>query len=85
MVFYKGERTHRGDSQNIDISSEEFKEWTKNVWYFDKEKEQGFENILCASNNAKKDLHPAPYPEELIERLLKIYSYKDDIVLDPLT
>ncbi|RDU62800.1 MULTISPECIES: DNA methyltransferase [Helicobacter] len=83
LVFYKGERTHRGDSQNIDISSEEFKEWTKNVWYFDKEKEQGFENILCASNNAKKDLHPAPYPEELIERLLKIYSYKDDIVLDP--
>ena len=42
-----------------------------------------FENILCASNNAKKDLHPAPYPEELIERLLKIYSYKNDIVLDP--
>lgn len=83
LVFYKGERTHRGDSQDIDISSEEFKEWTKNVWYFDKEKEQGFENILCASNNAKKDLHPAPYPKELIERLLKIYSYRNDIVLDP--
>ena len=83
LVFYKGERTHKGNSQDIDISSEEFKEWTKNVWYFDKEKEQGFENILCASNNAKKDLHPAPYPEELIERLLKIYSYKNDVVLDP--
>lgn len=83
LVFYKGERTHKGNSQDIDISSEEFKEWTKNVWYFDKEKEQGFENILCASNNAKKDLHPAPYPEDLIERLLKIYSYKNDIVLDP--
>lgn len=83
LVFYKGERTHKGNSRDIDISSEEFKEWTKNVWYFDKEKEQGFENILCASNNAKKDLHPAPYPEELIERLLKIYSYKNNIVLDP--
>lgn len=83
LVFYKGERTHKGVSQDIDISSEEFKEWTKNVWYFDKEKGQGFENILCVSNNAKKDLHPAPYPEELIERLLKIYSYKNDIVLDP--
>lgn len=83
LVFYKGERTHRGNSQNIDISSEEFKEWTKNVWYFDENKEQIFENVLCASNNAKKDLHPAPYPEELIERLLKIYSYENDIVLDP--
>lgn len=28
-------------------------------------------------------MHPAPYPEELIERLLKIYSYQNDIVLDP--
>ena len=83
LVFYKQERVHKGDSHNIDISSTEFKEWTKNVWYFDKEKEQGFENVLCASNNAKKDLHPAPYPEELIERLLKIYSYELDIVLDP--
>lgn len=83
LVFYKERRTHKGGFQKIDISGEEFKEWTKNVWYFDKEKEQGFENVLCASNNAKKDFHPAPYPEELIERLLKIYSYKGDIVLDP--
>lgn len=83
LVFYKGDRIHKGNSANIDISSEEFKEWTKNIWYFDESSKQGFENILCASNNAKKDLHPAPYPEELIERLLKIYSYQNDIVLDP--
>ena len=38
---------------------------------------------MCASNNAKKDAHPAPYPEDLIERLLKIYSYKNELVLDP--
>lgn len=38
---------------------------------------------MCVSNDAKKNIHPAPYPEELIERLLKIYSYKNDIVLDP--
>ena len=83
LVFYKNERIHKGSSANIDISSEEFKEWTKNIWYFDENGKQGFENVLCASNNAKKDLHPAPYPEELIERLLKIYSYQNDIVLDP--
>lgn len=83
LIFYKEERIHKGDSNNIDISAEEFKEWTKNIWYFDKDKEQIFNNVLCASNNAKKDLHPAPYPEELIERLLKIYSYENDIILDP--
>ncbi|HEB9305959.1 TPA: site-specific DNA-methyltransferase [Campylobacter coli] len=81
LVFFKGDRRHIGKSNNIDISSEEFKEWTKNTWYFDKE--QVFDNIMCVGNNAKKDIHPAPYPIELIERLLKIYSYKNDIVLDP--
>ena len=83
LVFYKDKREHKGDYKNIDINGNEFKGWTKNLWYFDKDIKQGFENILCASNNAKKDLHPAPYPEDLIERLLKIYSYKNDIVLDP--
>ena len=120
LVFYKEQRIHKGDLTKSDISAEEFKAWTKNVWYFDKDLEsqniqdcnrqqridckeymnnqiyaldskdhididtgQVFPNVLCASNNAKKDLHPAPYPEELIERLLKLYSYQDDIVLDP--
>ncbi len=83
LVFYKKNKAHKGDSINADISGDEFKEWTKNVWYFDKDKKQDFTNILCIGNNAKKDLHPAPYPEELVERLLKLYSYKNDIVLDP--
>ena len=26
--------------------------------------------------------HPAPFPEELIYRLVKFYSYKDNVVLD---
>ncbi len=83
LVFYKENKTHKNERGLADITSQEFKEWTKNIWYFDKDSDQGFENILCVSNNAKKDLHPAPYPEELIERLLKIYSYQNDIVLDP--
>ena len=27
--------------------------------------------------------HPAMFPQELVMRLLKMYSYKNDIVLDP--
>lgn len=83
LVFYKQERTHKGESKDIDISSEEFKEWTKNIWYFHEKNNEYFKNVLCVSNNAKKDIHPAPYPDELIYRLLKIYSYENDIVLDP--
>ncbi|WQU26306.1 site-specific DNA-methyltransferase [Helicobacter pylori] len=83
LVFYKENKIHKTEGELADITSQEFKEWTKNIWYFDQDNNQGFESILCVSNNAKKDLHPAPYPEELIERLLKIYSYQNDIVLDP--
>jgi len=31
----------------------------------------------------KKYNHPAMFPEELVIRLLKLFSYQDDIVLDP--
>jgi modification methylase len=27
--------------------------------------------------------HPCPFPEEIPDRLIKLYSYKEDIVLDP--
>ncbi len=31
----------------------------------------------------KKYKHPAMFPEELVERVLKLFSYKKDIILDP--
>ena len=27
--------------------------------------------------------HPAMFPEDLVERCLKLFSYKNDIILDP--
>jgi site-specific DNA-methyltransferase (adenine-specific) len=32
---------------------------------------------------AGKDDHPAPFPEELVYRLVKYYSYRGNVVLDP--
>jgi site-specific DNA-methyltransferase (adenine-specific) len=32
---------------------------------------------------AKKESHPAPFPEELPKRLIKMYSFKNDVVFDP--
>ncbi len=29
--------------------------------------------------------HPAPYPEEIPYRLIQLYSYTDDLILDPFT
>ncbi len=33
--------------------------------------------------SAKKVEHPAPFPVELASRVIKLYSYVDDVVLDP--
>lgn len=69
MVFSKQQTRLVGNKNKIDITSDEFKEWTKNIWYI--------------VNNQSKKEHPCPYPDELVKRLIKLYSYKDNIVLDP--
>lgn len=83
MVFFKEERRMVRDKEDIDITGDEFKEWTKNLWYFDEEEELIYENIIMEPNTANKKEHPAPYPVALVERLLKLYSYEGAVVLDP--
>lgn len=69
-VFYKDEwRRPRGDRQT-DIQRDEFLAWTLGVWEFPGE-------------NPSKVRHPAPFPTELPRRLIKLYSYVGDQVLDP--
>lgn len=58
---------HRGES---DISGDEFVEYTRTVWSF-------------PPARRSKEGHPAPFPVELPARLIKLYSYKGDLVLDP--
>ncbi len=69
LVFAKGSFT-RPDKGTSDLSSDEFTEATLSVW-----------EILPVS--AKKVGHPAPFPVELASRVIKLYSYVDDVVLDP--
>ncbi len=69
MVFSKEITRLDGKICNSDIDKEEFKEWTKNIWYI--------------VNNQSKVEHPCPYPEELVERLIKLYSYRNNVILDP--
>ncbi|MFX1254794.1 MAG: DNA-methyltransferase [Promethearchaeota archaeon] len=52
------------------ISKEEFLEFTKSVWTFPTE-------------SAQKIGHPAPFPIELPYRLIQLFSYQNDVVLDP--
>lgn len=51
------------------ISKEEFLEYTKSVWTF-------------SAESAKKVGHPAPFPVELPYRLIQLYTFKDEVILD---
>jgi len=75
LVFSKGDFSRKltkkeKEFKKSTISKEEFLEYTKSIWTFN-------------AASAKKIGHPAPFPIELPERLIKLYSYTNDIILDP--
>lgn len=71
LVFSKGSyRREKMDGRKSTISKEEFLEFTKSVWGF-------------PSESAKKVGHPAPFPVELPYRLIQLYTFSNEVVLDP--
>jgi DNA modification methylase len=71
LVFSKGSfRRDKMDGRTSTISKDEFLEFTKSVWGF-------------PSESAKKVGHPAPFPVELPYRLIQLYTFSNEIVLDP--
>ena len=70
-VFSKGDLKHNGESKNADITGDEFKEWVTAKWN------------IAPERKMKEFGHPAMFPEKLAERTLKLFSFKNDIVLDP--
>lgn len=76
LVFSKekfsrnGKNKENGNNKESTISRDEFLEFTKSVWEFQPE-------------SAKKVGHPAPFPVELPYRCIQLYTFKQEIVLDP--
>lgn len=71
LVFSKGTFSRKNlNKRNNTISKEEFLELTKSVWTFPAE-------------SARKVGHPAPFPVELPYRLIQLYTYEDEVILDP--
>ncbi|ACB85685.1 DNA-methyltransferase [Natranaerobius thermophilus] len=70
-VFCKGTMKKQGKKENIDISAEEFKEWVYGKW------------SIAPEKNMKNYKHPSMFPEELARRVMKLFSYQGDIILDP--
>ena len=69
LVFSKDslKKSSKGESS---IEKEEFMESTLSIW-----------NINPA--RAKKIGHPAPFPIELPQKFINLYTYKNDLILDP--
>ena len=69
LVFSKDslKKSTKGESS---LEKEEFMESTLSIWNINPEK-------------AKKIDHPAPFPVELPKRFINLYSFKEDLVLDP--
>ena len=75
LIFSKGNYKRERDKNEKElrkdnITKEEFIEWTKSIWTMNPE-------------SAKRIGHPAPFPEELPNRLIKLFSFTNDIVIDP--
>jgi len=69
LVASKGSYSRARIGENT-ISKDEFLEATTSVW-----------QIKPAS--ARRVGHPAPFPVELPRRLIELYTFRDDLVLDP--
>ena len=69
LVFSK-EGMSKGSKGKSTMEKDEFMESTLSIW-----------NINPA--RAKKIGHPAPFPVELAERFINLYSYEKDLILDP--
>jgi modification methylase len=71
LVFSKGSFDRQPlQGRASTISRDEFLEYTRSVWTF-------------AAESARKVGHPAPFPIELPYRLLCLYTFSGEVVLDP--
>jgi len=71
LVFSKGDfRRKRPEGRESTITRDQFLEYTKSIWSF-------------PAASARKVGHPAPFPVELPYRLIQLYTYTNEIILDP--
>ncbi|HAV10872.1 MAG TPA: SAM-dependent methyltransferase [Dehalococcoidia bacterium] len=72
ILIYSKDKFRRENPgfKKASITDSQFLELTKSVWTFPAE-------------SARKIGHPAPFPIELPYRLIQLYTFEDDIILDP--
>ena len=71
-VFCKGDIKKAGRSADADITADEFKKWVYGKW-----------SIAPERGMQERFGHPAMFPEELARRVLRLFSFRGDVILDP--
>lgn len=73
VVFYKQTKKKEKIATNVnEMIDKEFQEYSNGHWV-----------IKGEVGKDKNDGCPAPFPQEIPNRLIKMFSYREDIVLDP--
>ena len=70
-VFCKGDLKKRGNSADADIDANSFKEWVTAKW------------SIAPERRMREFAHPAMFPEELARRVMLLFSFRGDAILDP--
>ena len=70
LIFCKASFSRKNPQKRATISRDDFLEFTKSIWTF-------------PAVSARSVGHPAPFPVELPHRLIQLYTYEDEVVLDP--
>jgi site-specific DNA-methyltransferase (adenine-specific) len=70
LVFSKGRFKRDAQGREPTILRDDFLELTKSVWHF-------------TTESASRVGHPAPFPVELPRRLIELYTFKGEVILDP--
>jgi len=70
LIFSKDMFTRSSMGRKSTITRDEFLEFTKSVWTF-------------SAEPAMKIGHPAPFPIELPYRLIQLYTFEKEVILDP--
>ena len=70
LVLSKGPRKREPRGRTWDLTPDEHRDWSLATWRF-------------PGASAKRVGHPAPFPVELPHRIIKLYSFGEDLVIDP--
>ena len=70
LVLSRDRRQRSAKGKTSDIGRDEFIDSTLGIWTF-------------PGRNTTQYGHPAPFPEELPRRLIQLFSFRDDVALDP--